>query len=634
VVERPPAYEREPQPHYETLGVSRAATPDEIDRAFRKLMRTDHPDKQTGSEARAAAITWAYAVLSDPVKRKLHDEHIEAFKRIHSDPIFSAPRGRRRGRRPPAAPSAAAAPAAHSAPVPPPPPPPPPIQPPIANFTATAVGLDVWVDASGTICDQQAVPSLVYEWDWGDGSSLEQVQASNSKHTYPRPPEFVLEREYTISLVARNSAGRSAAQQWRVQVRQPPTISRVVHRTSDLTVHIDRVDVVPANATITFDWGDNTPVDRNRTHTYQGAYEYTLTVTATSPTRGSCTFQTYISASPRPPLMDFEIDVVDFTAQIVNIRAFSSGVLPWTYSCSWGDGKTTSSLEHVYENPGTFKVALRAKNAGGATQITKHVTIPLAMPSPSGVGLRGPMAHVTGRSRAPEATRPQAEDEPVEVAPSSATAAPRLGREATSPVTVARRHLWPLALMVCLALIGLAIWLIIGTIDRSKAKAAEREAALNRISHASLGSQCFAVELVASTPTASAACGPQHPSGILAIKITGLPRQLPVGVYAECVIGNDAQPDLGQTNIWSQAKFHSESEAVSVGPGPNGDLTLLAPSDSCLVRSAEPVAAITVSVFDQNGGKSLTVLNTVTVPIDLGAWRCQVPSPRGCDLSG
>jgi curved DNA-binding protein len=63
--------------YYETLGVARTATPDEIKQAFRKLARLYHPDvaknKATG-EVKFKEINEAYEVLSDPEKRRRYDE--------------------------------------------------------------------------------------------------------------------------------------------------------------------------------------------------------------------------------------------------------------------------------------------------------------------------------------------------------------------------------------------------------------------------------------------------------------------------------------------------------------------------------------------------------------------------------
>ncbi len=63
--------------YYETLGVSRTATPEEIKQAFRKLARIHHPDvakNKASGEAKFKEINEAYEVLGDPDKRKRYDE--------------------------------------------------------------------------------------------------------------------------------------------------------------------------------------------------------------------------------------------------------------------------------------------------------------------------------------------------------------------------------------------------------------------------------------------------------------------------------------------------------------------------------------------------------------------------------
>ena len=67
------------QDYYQTLGVARTATDDEIKRAYRKLAKEWHPDrhppnKRADVETRFKAIAEAYDVLSDPEKRKRYDQ--------------------------------------------------------------------------------------------------------------------------------------------------------------------------------------------------------------------------------------------------------------------------------------------------------------------------------------------------------------------------------------------------------------------------------------------------------------------------------------------------------------------------------------------------------------------------------
>jgi curved DNA-binding protein len=67
---------------YQILGLSNAATTEEIRRAYRVLARRYHPDVNPGrsSEERFKEIAQAYATLSDPTKRKAYDA--ELGKRI------------------------------------------------------------------------------------------------------------------------------------------------------------------------------------------------------------------------------------------------------------------------------------------------------------------------------------------------------------------------------------------------------------------------------------------------------------------------------------------------------------------------------------------------------------------------
>src|SRR5579862_7591501 len=62
--------------YYEVLGIKREANEDEIRKAYRKLAREFHPDRNPGdkqAETRFKEVQEAYDVLSDKTKRTQYD---------------------------------------------------------------------------------------------------------------------------------------------------------------------------------------------------------------------------------------------------------------------------------------------------------------------------------------------------------------------------------------------------------------------------------------------------------------------------------------------------------------------------------------------------------------------------------
>ena len=59
--------------HYDTLGIAKNATPDDIKRAYRQKASLYHPDKEGGSKTKFQEVEEAYRTLSDPGKRQQYD---------------------------------------------------------------------------------------------------------------------------------------------------------------------------------------------------------------------------------------------------------------------------------------------------------------------------------------------------------------------------------------------------------------------------------------------------------------------------------------------------------------------------------------------------------------------------------
>ncbi|MEO8277212.1 MAG: DnaJ C-terminal domain-containing protein [Thermoanaerobaculia bacterium] len=81
--------------YYKVLGVARDATPEEIQKAYRKLARKYHPDvsKEKGAEARFKEVSEANEVLKDAEKRAKYDQFGTAWKQREQSGGSGAPGG-------------------------------------------------------------------------------------------------------------------------------------------------------------------------------------------------------------------------------------------------------------------------------------------------------------------------------------------------------------------------------------------------------------------------------------------------------------------------------------------------------------------------------------------------------------
>jgi curved DNA-binding protein CbpA len=79
--------------HYDTLGVERAATAEEISRAYRKKSLKCHPDRTQGREQEWEQLAKAYEILGDKRKRHWYDMELENGTADLSSPEDQAAHG-------------------------------------------------------------------------------------------------------------------------------------------------------------------------------------------------------------------------------------------------------------------------------------------------------------------------------------------------------------------------------------------------------------------------------------------------------------------------------------------------------------------------------------------------------------
>lgn len=69
--------------HYQTLGVPRTASADDIRKAYRELARKYHPDlhpDDASAKEKFKKVQTAFDVLNDPSKRELYDRYGSSFE--------------------------------------------------------------------------------------------------------------------------------------------------------------------------------------------------------------------------------------------------------------------------------------------------------------------------------------------------------------------------------------------------------------------------------------------------------------------------------------------------------------------------------------------------------------------------
>jgi PKD repeat protein len=166
-----------------------------------------------------------------------------------------------------------------------------PNQPPVATFSATAVGASATVDASGSSDPEGS--ALTYAWTFGDGATGSGVTAS---HIYAAAGT------YTVTLTVTDAGGRSStlAQPVTVGANLPP-VAEFSATAVGASVTVDASGSSdPEGSALTYAWafGDGaTGSGVTASHTYASAGNHTVTLTVTDSAGGTATLSKKVLVS-------------------------------------------------------------------------------------------------------------------------------------------------------------------------------------------------------------------------------------------------------------------------------------------------------------------------------------------------
>jgi PKD repeat protein len=222
-----------------------------------------------------------------------------------------------------------------------------------------------------------------WDWDFGDGNFASDNGQQNPSHVYEIPGT------YTVTLTAMNTGGNATSAPSTVIVTRapaPPTpiasFTNVTPREGvaplTVTFNADASVSIPAVwATWRWGFGDGTfTSEKNPTHTYVNAGNYTVNLTATN--LGGSNLLTrvgYVNVSAPPLVANFTGTPTNGTAPLTVVFTDLSTGTPTTWNWTFGDANNTNATMqnpvHTYLTAGLYNVSLNATNAGGFSVATK-----------------------------------------------------------------------------------------------------------------------------------------------------------------------------------------------------------------------------------------------------------------------
>ncbi len=245
---------------------------------------------------------------------------------------------------------------------------------PVADFSPRAVTMVEDRVISFTNLTTGTAP-VTYSWDFGDGGlSLSQ----NPVYTYTQAGF------YTVTLTAFNEYGVATATG---RITVTPGVAPVADfspREESLAIGTEvtftNLTVGTAPLTYSWDFGDGGSSEAvNPTHTYGELGGYTVTLRAVNAYGvGTATGRITVTPASFAPIAAFSVTpTVGMVGEPVTFTNETIGTLPISYSWMFGDGFSSPVTDpvHIYSEPATYTVSLRATNALGQGIITHTVVV-------------------------------------------------------------------------------------------------------------------------------------------------------------------------------------------------------------------------------------------------------------------
>jgi PKD repeat protein len=238
-------------------------------------------------------------------------------------------------------------------------------------------GIPVTFESQGTKDPDDDVATLIYQWDFGDGTS---GSGPTVNHTYTN------QGTYTVVLTVIDDDNASDTASITLMVNNDPPVARArANRTNILkgeSINFSdngSSDPNPGDTlTYAWDFGDgNTATGPTVSHTYttEGNYQATLTVTDSSGASNSTSIN--ITVTNNPPTANAVADRNPISeGESINFDGSGSSDPnpndPLTYAWDFGDGNTANgvTVTHTYPIDGTYTVTLTVTDGSGATGST------------------------------------------------------------------------------------------------------------------------------------------------------------------------------------------------------------------------------------------------------------------------